>query len=223
VVDRQRDPGREAGVDALVFERAPEVVAALLACQRAGHRGHAGERLACRVDAPAVARLGGHLVDVLRADRRVGHVGVVGLEGARFPGDGDERRRVGAVEEGLCVGLVLAGVDDERARRVDDARPADVLARGFDLGQDADGEQAVDPCAGRRHHVVGGALLVALGVREVGVVELGGEQAVGDLAATRAALVVAPAHRETSASNSLARSAGSSATASKVRALRLAP
>jgi len=222
VVDSQRDARREADVDVPGFERLAQLVAALLAGERAGHRRDAVGRPAGGLHVPAVARLGRDLVDVLRTDRRVHHVRVVRLEGPGLAGDGDERRRVGPVEEGLCVGLVLARVDDERARRVDDSRSEHVLAGLFDLGEHAHDEQAVDACAGRRHHVVRGAFFVALRVGKVGGVELGGQQPVRHLAAAGAALV-AGTHRRTSASRSLARDSGPSPAGSKLLTVRVAP
>jgi len=218
VVERERDAGRERLLDAGVDECRTQVVAGESALVCRGHRLDALEGTLGGVDRPAVARLRVHLVDRLRPDAGEDAVAIVRLERPRLARHGQERRRLDALEEGEFVRLVLAGVDHERPRRVDDPRAEHLLVHLLDLGEDADEEQPVDAGAGRRDDVVWRALLVALRVREVRVVELGGEQAVGDLAPPRRV-----AHADTSSSRRSARSAGSASTSSNAVASRFAP
>ena len=230
--DRPRYPSGEPDLDVLVFERRPEVVVALGARERLAHRRDAFGGSFGGVDDEPVPGLGVDLAQRLGPYGGEHPVGVLGLEGSCLPRDGDERGRGRAFEEGERLGLVLPGVDHERTCGVDHSRAELGVVDGLDLGEDADGEQPVDPRAGRRHHVVRCALLVALGVGEARVIELRREQPVGGLAVgtdrrthspTCPTAAVSLASPTPPASSVRARSTGSSSLGPNSVASRFAP
>ena len=180
-------------------------------------------------DAGALATV--DLAHRLGADRAVDPIAVVGLVRPGLSRQREEGWRVGTLEDRQGVGLVLPGVGDERPRRVDEPPPDHLRVDVLDLREDADGKEAVDPRAGRRHDVVGGALLVALAVGVLRVVELGGEEPVGDLpaagggtgAGSGTGIGLGVAHASTPARYAAARASGSSSLSANSVALRFAP
>src|SRR5699024_10593187 len=80
--------------------------------------------------------------------------------------------------------LVLAGIDVERPRRVDDA-PLPIFRirpHVLGLGERSDEENSIGALAGRQQEIDRRALLVAFFERITAVAELAGEDAPGDLA-----------------------------------------
>jgi hypothetical protein len=110
-------------------------------------------------------------------------VAVLGLIDAGLADDRDERRGLDIGERLGGIGAELAGVDHEGARRVRDPGPPRVLLVPdvLLLRERAHDEDAVALRAGRRHHVGGGELVLALLIGQAGRVELLREDPLRDL------------------------------------------
>ncbi len=171
-------------VETVGLECGNEFVACVPSLHRSGHPFRPLDSAFRGFDHPAVTRVAVYLADRLRAHACEYTVTVFRLEGAGLPGNGEEGRRFGPLEEAECLRLILACIGDEGAGRVHYPCAEHVVVHPLRFGEHTNEEQAVDACSRGRNDVVRCALLVALGIREIGVVELCSEDPISDLAAT---------------------------------------